>query len=48
MKKDNFDIAKLIEDLTESEKLRLYGFILGLKENREKEVGGSKQESEVI
>ena len=48
MKKDNFDITKLIEDLTESEKVRLLGFILGLKENREKEVGGSKQESEVI
>lgn len=36
MKKDNFDIVKLIEGLTESEKVRLYGFILGLKENREK------------
>lgn len=34
MKTDRFDIAKLIEDLTESEKIRLYGFILGLKENR--------------
>ena len=40
MKKNNFDIEKLIADLTESEKLRLYGFILGLKENREKAVDG--------
>ena len=38
MKKDNFDIAKLIEDLTESEKIRLYGFILGLKNSREKDI----------
>ncbi len=36
MKTDrNFDIKKLIEDLTESEKLCLYAFILGLKEKRE-------------
>lgn len=48
MKTDKFDITKVIEDLTESEMLRVYGFILGLKENREKDVGGSKEESEVI
>ena len=34
-----FDITKLIEDLTESEKLCLYGFIIGLKEKREAESG---------
>lgn len=34
MKTEKFDIAKLIEDLTESEKLCLYGFIIGLKEKR--------------
>ena len=45
MKKDNFDIAKLIEDLTESEKIRLYGFILGLKENRGK--GSGKENADI-
>ena len=39
MKTEKFDIAKLIEDLTESEKLSLYGFIIGLKEKREAESG---------
>ncbi len=39
MTTEKFDIAKLIEDLTESEKLCLYGFILGLKEKREAESG---------
>lgn len=34
MKNEKFDIAKLMEDLTDSEKASLYGFILGLKENR--------------
>ena len=48
MKNNTFDIVKLIEDLTESEKIRLYGFILGLKENREKDVDSNKQEGEVI
>lgn len=38
MKTEKFDIAKLIEDLTESEKLSLYGFIIGLKEKREKDI----------
>lgn len=38
MKTNKFDITKVIEDLTESEKMRLYGFILGLKENREKDI----------
>ena len=34
MKNEKFDIVKLTEDLTDSEKVNLYGFILGLKENR--------------
>ena len=38
MKTEKFDIAKLIEDLTESEKLSLYGFIIGLKEKREMDI----------
>ena len=38
MKTEKFDIAKLIEDLTESEKLSLYGFIIGLKEKRERDI----------
>ena len=38
MKTEKFDIAKLIEDLTESEKLCLSGFILGLKEKRERDI----------
>ena len=44
MKTNKFDITKVIEDLTESEKMRVYGFILGLKENREQQIK-VKQES---
>lgn len=39
MKKNSFDILKLIEDLTESEKLCLYEFLLELR--GEKKADGS-------
>ncbi len=38
MKTDTFDITKLIEDLTESEKLCLCSFILDIKEKRKEAI----------